>query len=50
VRSLTEHPHDFMPGFHFARIVAAALRLDDPRERLQVIDSGRMLLDRGDAA
>jgi predicted RNA binding protein with dsRBD fold (UPF0201 family) len=46
--SLTEHPHQNMPGYHFARIVAAALRLDDPVQRQQVIDSARMLLERGD--
>jgi hypothetical protein len=50
VQSLTEPLHETMPGYHFARIVAASLRLDDPRERREVIDSARVLLDRGDAA
>jgi hypothetical protein len=49
MRSLTEHAHQNMPGYHFARIVAAALRLDDPRLRREVIDSARTLLNRGDA-
>jgi len=48
VPSLAEHPHEKMPGYHFARIVAASLQLDDPVQRLQVIDSARMLLERGD--
>jgi hypothetical protein len=37
-----------MPGYHYARIVAAAITLPDPVERLQVIDSARILLNRGD--
>jgi hypothetical protein len=47
VSSLTELS---LPGFHFARIVAAAILLPDPVERRKVIDSARALLDRGDAA
>ena len=43
--SLTEPS---LPGFHFARIVAAAILLPDPVERRKVIDSARALLDRGD--
>jgi hypothetical protein len=45
VSSLTELS---LPGFHFARIVAAAILLPDPVERRKVIDSARALLDRGD--
>jgi hypothetical protein len=37
-----------MPGYHYARIVAAAIMLPDPVERLRAIDSARILLDRGD--
>jgi len=50
VRSLTEPLHETMPGYHYARIVAASLRLDDPKLRIQVIDSARFLLERGDPA
>jgi len=49
MQSLTEPLHESMPGYHFARIVAASLRLDDPRLRLQVIDSARTLLHRADS-
>jgi uncharacterized protein (DUF885 family) len=48
VRILTEPLHESMPGYHFARIVAASLRLDEPRLRREVIDSARTLLNRGD--
>jgi len=48
VRIITEPLHETMPGYHYARIVAASLRLDDPELRRQVMDSARMLLDRGD--
>jgi len=50
MQSLTAVHHETMPGFHFARIVAAAILLPDPVERRKVIDSARALLDRGDAA
>ena len=48
MQSLTAVYHETMPGFHFARIVAAAILLPDPVERRKVIDSARLLLDRGD--
>jgi hypothetical protein len=48
MRSLTEHSHETMPGFHFARIVAASLTMPDPEKRAAVIASARILLERGD--
>jgi hypothetical protein len=48
MRSLTEHSHETMPGFHLARIVAAACELDDADLRRKVIQSAHALLDRGD--
>jgi hypothetical protein len=46
--SLTDYPHETMPGFHFARIVAAACDLDDAELRRRVIQSAHALLERGD--
>jgi hypothetical protein len=48
--SLTEPSHETMPGFHFARIVAAACDLPDAELRRRVIASAHLLLERGDAA
>jgi hypothetical protein len=48
MQSVTEQPLETMPGYHFTRIIAASLRLDDPVERRRVIESARILLQRGD--
>jgi hypothetical protein len=48
MKSLTDYQHERMPGFHFARIVAAACELDDADLRRRVIQSAHTLLDRGD--
>ena len=48
MQSLTNHAHDSMPGYHAARIIAAALTLPDAEQRAAVIASVQLLLKRGD--
>jgi hypothetical protein len=48
MNSLTDSPHEKMPGYHFARIVSASLTMPDPEKRAAVIASARILLERGD--
>jgi hypothetical protein len=48
MRSLTAVEHEMPPGFHYARIVANAILIEDVRVRREVIDSARLLLTRGD--
>jgi hypothetical protein len=46
--SLTEPDDATPPGQHFARIVARATLITDVRMRREVIESARILLQRGD--
>jgi hypothetical protein len=48
MNSLTVPQHECMPGYHAARIVAAALTLPDAEQRAAVIASVQLLLARGD--
>jgi hypothetical protein len=48
MQSLTEQSYESMPGYHFARIVASSLTVKDPAKRAAIIESARVLLERGD--
>jgi hypothetical protein len=48
MQSLTVVHHENMPGFHYARIMAGACSIEDEQLRRAVMDSARILLERGD--
>jgi hypothetical protein len=48
MHSVTEPTYEMPPGQHFARIVARATLIPDVRMRREVIESARILLQRGD--